>query len=263
MKKLALGLAAASLMTAGSVEAQFVTGGGSFSELTAADLNNNDSPFWDNRSSDGQFCNIGYILLGQVDAGNCINKTSATGAFGILAGGGEYYSDGGMETPFVFSGASRFRVTVLNAVAGLTSEIGFFTGGPGTYAFTNFGTDSKAAVGGSSVLATGPGGIFGLYITASRLNDGCNSDTACSDADGIVLLQQHALFRSTTTGRYYVGMEDRNNFEGEAGSDRDFNDVILEITPVPEPMSMALLATGLLGLGGVNVMRRRRNKVDA
>ncbi len=53
-------------------------------------------------------------------------------------------------------------------------------------------------------------------------------------------------------------------------ADNDYNDFYVLVKPylppdvptevVPEPMTMTLLATGLLGMGGASVMRRRRNR---
>lgn len=265
MKKLALGLAAASLMAAGAAQAQVtVVGGGSFSSLNPAVVDGSEPPFWDNVSNDNlsletPACNIGFVLLNADGADNCINEASSSGAFGALASGGEYYSDGGMETPFMFSSSQNFRIRLLNSIAGSTSEIGFFTGGGDSglpYVFTALTTDTRNAVGNSFFFS--PGGLFGLYIRNNRLDNGCGSDTACSDASGMQL-QQHALFRAEN-GKFYVGMEDRNAAEGPVNQDQDYQDLILEVTATPEPVSMALLASGLLGMGGVNVLRRRRNK---
>ncbi len=263
MKKLALGLAAASLIAAGAVQAQTVTGGGSYSDLTPAVADGSGTPFWDNVSNDNvspatPACNIGFVLLNAAGATDCQNVTSTSGAFGVLASGGQYYSAAGATTPFMFSSDVSVRIRVLNAIAGGTSEIGYFTKTAGNvYSFNAFTLDSRGAVG--STFFVNGASMFGLYIRNSTLSGGCWAGTGCSDAQG-ANLQQHALFRGAD-GKFYVGMEDRDaKFAAGTNQDADYQDVILEVSAVPEPMSIALLATGLIGMSGVNVLRRRRNK---
>jgi hypothetical protein len=48
------------------------------------------------------------------------------------------------------------------------------------------------------------------------------------------------------------------------GGDEEFNDGIFAlqgVTAVPEPVTMTLLATGLAGMGGAGLVRRRKKNV--
>jgi hypothetical protein len=57
-----------------------------------------------------------------------------------------------------------------------------------------------------------------------------------------------------------VGFEDSFNYN----IDNDFNDLVFAVrgaTTVPEPVTMTLLATGLAGMGGAGLFRRRKHSV--
>lgn len=61
-----------------------------------------------------------------------------------------------------------------------------------------------------------------------------------------------------------VGFEDIREVDAPLPIDRDFNDIVFGVqqsptTVVPEPVTMTLLATGLAGMSGAGMLRRRRN----
>jgi len=271
---MALGFAA--LPVVASAQVLDLGGGGAFTQpIAASNAGRTSGWFYDNLSADktaaASDCNVGFFAIGTMQAG-CANQSPGTFANqGGFAGGTAFGSgDGYQPAPFMFDGAYRYNLRLVGSIAGKTSEFGIFTkADDGSYVFTaipSFG--SKVINSTYSVLA---GSDWGFYIKNSfnPATGGCLAPSYdCSDATGGYTgtpFQQFVLMRSGTSPyKYLVGAEDNRLELLPNGSfyDSDYNDYIVEVTAIvtPEPMSMALMATGLVGLAGAGFIQRRRRR---
>ncbi|HEY3934552.1 MAG TPA: PEP-CTERM sorting domain-containing protein [Gemmatimonadales bacterium] len=224
--------------------------------------------YWDNTSSDGAHCNVGYVLKGIAgSAGSACANQRPAGWLPYTGATPTTYLQGasGGFTPFLFaSGTYTFSLLSGTSQAGgdiaaANQDWGYFDEVTGVRTSLNGGVPS------TPVTMTDD---WGIYIL---LTDG---NYAYSNADN-----QFALFGFNSPGpvsstdplsadagtAWIAGLEDIYTGHN-GGSDADYQDELFRIdddgisTPkdvTPEPGTMTLLATGLVGLAAST---RRRKK---
>ena len=199
------------------------------------------SAFWNNWSLDSHHqCNIGYWLAGAGDFAPTGGSLSATG----LGETPSYLGD--VTTGFNLTRATGTQLVTVTLLLQLTAyrnldEFGWFdTSDPSALNPLFHGVTN---IGGQATFA--PSDSYGFYL---RSPEGTYLSTGAGDS-----LTHFALFQPSGDDHFLMGVEDMWHW-----SDRDFNDFVVDVqvSSVPEPASMVLLGTGLLGLAAA--VRRRR-----
>jgi hypothetical protein len=234
-----ISLVTALLLLSSGALADSVVGTGTFQNGWTASTNG--STYFSNTSWDGANMNIGFCLAG---GGNCNFAGSPGSALPVYAGSGFASPGAFYMTP---DGDGSYSALMLE-VAGLsnTNEFGWYLIGTDPTNSANRNALFVGPQGAGAVTTFNPSGAYGFYILAG------GSTLYTSSLFGGATDQNFAIFQQGN-GTYWLGIEDLPLANG----DRDYNDMIVKVSPVPESGSLLML-----GLGGLVLAMAIRHKMS-
>lgn len=255
-------VAVAALLVASSVARAQVSTTGTWNPMVAP--TNGGAAFWDNASSDGRQCNIGFFLL--YTAGNGYGPCSVqkpTDPF-VMGNAGRLGTTGGAPNGSFLShagysfAAGTYQIDFLGNIAGYDPTGAF---GQELWAFTD-GLNGPVALQQFYAVGSYPNGLTTTFsfTSASAWYLGAKHAYGSNGWDySNTLMSNHgwALFSEYDASSANQGAGERMfaAFGDVPAGDQDYNDLVLQVSSVPEPESLLLIGTGVLGL--LVVLKRR------
>ena len=191
-------------------------------------------------------------------------------------------ADGVLGAPLIKTG--DIAAVFIGADADYSNDVYYFATvgdmASATFLFNNHdGPPGTIVDPDDSGLAIGAEAIFGICVDRGGVSPGPD----CSEADDFFYTGAaarnadnlaHAMVWTRADYEAEFGALDPTDFPPEyeyvigfedilGGGDEDYNDAIfavrgVNVSVIPEPLTMTLLATGLAGLGGAGLRRRRQ-----
>lgn len=190
--------------------------------------------YFNNPSTDGSWKNVGFCMAG---GGNCNPVGGNPGALPFWATTATIAPNN-----IIFNATTTNSASLLVSIAGLKSSDVF-----GIY---NVADPSQKIVLGSGAGITSSGfnaadlgwSQYGFYLT-NHYGTFLSQSGAEGSADSG---NQHFVVFQGEGGTYFLGMED----QPFSTSDRDYNDILIRVQAIPEPSTLVMMCTGLLGAAG-------------
>jgi hypothetical protein len=227
---------------------------------------NASGAFWDNLSGDGNYCNVGFFLQETTSWNNlgCPQDGPPPAYLSGDHGPGPlsfFASTSGMGTPVGFllesTGPSILTMRVEDAGSRNTNTFGYYETdalgniiAPKTEVFS--GPDAPDA---TRVLLLKPGSFYELYL--DPVGNAANEELS-GMSDKFALFSQVPTSPNTSSDLnvFWIGIEDRGGLGEGFG---DYNDMVISVSPIPEPDFFGVLALALSGMFCL-VIRRHRSE---